>query len=109
VLDEAEQHLDGNESAAAVLGIANMRFHRGIADSAGNVILADVIFSLTEVHIKEQMAVLDLYNNRRRDHEQHKVILGALTARDAPSARRLMHEHIGEVIAVVKGKLDTNA
>jgi GntR family transcriptional repressor for pyruvate dehydrogenase complex len=107
LLADAEQHLSGQESADAILGIANMRFHRGIADSSGNLILADVVFSLTEVHIKEQMAVLDLYNNRVRDHEQHKLILGALMRRNAPEARRLMFEHIDEVIAVIKGKLRT--
>jgi GntR family transcriptional repressor for pyruvate dehydrogenase complex len=82
-----------------------MRFHRGIAEGAGNNILADVVFTLTEVHIKEQMAVLDLYNNRRRDHDQHKLIFEALEKRKAESARRMMHEHLADVIAVVRRKL----
>ena len=107
LLTDLEKYLSGQEDADAVLGIANMRFHRGIADSAGNVILADVVFSLTEVHIKEQMAVLDLYNNRRRDHEQHKLILAALQRRDPKLARQLMTEHIDEVITVIKAKLKT--
>ena len=68
----------------------------------GNTILAEVVFTLTEVHIKEQMAVLDLYNNRRRDHEQHKLILEALRARDAAGAQRLMREHIADVISVIR-------
>jgi GntR family transcriptional regulator, transcriptional repressor for pyruvate dehydrogenase complex len=106
LLDDAEQHLSGQDAADAVLGIANMRFHRGIADGAGNTILSDVVFSLTEVHIKEQMAVLDLYNNRVRDHEQHKLILEALMHRDAASARQLMREHLEEVVDVVKARLE---
>jgi GntR family transcriptional repressor for pyruvate dehydrogenase complex len=109
LLTDTAQYLSGQESADAVLGVANMRFHRGIADSAGNSILGDVVFSLTEVHIKEQMAVLDLYNNRVRDHEQHELILSALMRRDAPEARRLMFEHIDEVITVVKEKLRDDA
>jgi GntR family transcriptional repressor for pyruvate dehydrogenase complex len=107
LLTDTEKYLSGQEAADAVLGVANMRFHRGIADSAGNSILADVVFSLTEVHIKEQMAVLDLYNNRVRDHEQHRLILGALIQRDAGEARRLMQEHIDEVISVIKAKLQS--
>jgi GntR family transcriptional repressor for pyruvate dehydrogenase complex len=83
-----------------------MRFHRGIADGAGNSILADVVFSLTEVHIKEQMAVLDLYNNRVRDHEQHKLILEALLRREPAEARRLMTDHIADVIGVIQDKLE---
>ena len=105
LLDDAEEHLSGLDSADAVLGVANMRFHRGIAEGAGNSILADVVFTLTEVHIKEQMAVLDLYNNRRRDHDQHKLILDALVKRDAPLARRLMSDHIADVISVIRSKL----
>ena len=31
--------------------------------------------------------MLDLYNNRRHDHEQHKLIFEALKARDADGAR----------------------
>jgi len=65
-----------------------------------------VVFSLTELHIKEQMAVLDLYNNRRRDHDQHRLIFEALARRDAAEARQLMLDHISEVIAVVAGRLE---
>ena len=36
------------------------------------------------------MAVLDLYNNRRRDHDQHKHILEALMRRDPAGAREAM-------------------
>jgi GntR family transcriptional repressor for pyruvate dehydrogenase complex len=106
LLADAEAHLSGQEAADAVLGVVNMQFHRGIAEGASNPILADVVFTLTEVHIKEQMAVLDLYNNRRRDHEEHKLILDALMRRDAAAARALMADHIAEVIAVVRGKLE---
>jgi len=106
LLADAEKYLSGQDTADAVLGVANMRFHRGIAEGAGNTILADVVFSLTEVHIKEQMAVLDLYNNRRQDHEQHKLILDALMRRDAGGARELMVDHLAEVIGVIRSKLD---
>jgi GntR family transcriptional repressor for pyruvate dehydrogenase complex len=107
ILAEAEAHLSGQDSADAVLNIVNMRFHRAIAEGAGNTVLADVVFTLTEMHIKEQMAVLDLYNNRRRDHEQHRLVLEALTRRDAAEARRLMHEHLTDVITVVRKRLES--
>src|SRR4051794_37542715 len=41
LLTDTAQYLSGQESADAVLGVANMRFHRGITDSAGNSILGD--------------------------------------------------------------------
>jgi GntR family transcriptional regulator, transcriptional repressor for pyruvate dehydrogenase complex len=64
-----------------------------------------VVFTLTELHIKEQMAVLDLYNNRRQDHDMHKLILDALARRDPADARQLMTDHIADVIDVVRAKL----
>ncbi len=105
LLADAEKHLSGQDDADAILGVENMRFHRGIAESAHNDILADVVFTLTEVHIKEQMAVLDLYNNRRRDHDQHKHILEALMRRDAAGAREAMAAHLAEVVNVVRAKI----
>ena len=107
LLDDAERHLSGQDAADAVLGVVNMRFHRGIAEGAKNSILADVVFTLTEVHIKEQMAVLDLYNNRQCDHDMHKRILGALMQRKPADARQLMTEHLADVIAVIRDKLAT--
>lgn len=108
LLAEAEEHLSGRDADDATLGITNMRFHRGIAESSGNGVLADVVFTLTEVHIKEQMAVLDLYNNRHRDHEQHKLIFDALKDRDPARSRKLMDDHIAEVISVIHTKLGDN-
>jgi GntR family transcriptional regulator, transcriptional repressor for pyruvate dehydrogenase complex len=105
LLADAEKHLSGRDDSDAILGVENMRFHRGIAEGAGNAILADVVYTLTEVHIKEQMAVLDLYNNRHRDHEHHKLILDALTRRDAHGAREMMAEHLADVVHVVRGKI----
>jgi GntR family transcriptional repressor for pyruvate dehydrogenase complex len=106
ILENAERHLAGNSDADAVLGVVNMQFHRGIASACGNSILAEVVHSLTELHIKEQMAVLDLYNNRRRDHEQHKLILAALKHRDGQKAEDLMLDHLAEVVGVVSERLD---
>lgn len=108
LLADAESHLSGGEAEDAVLGIVNMRFHRAIAEAAANSVLADVVFSLTEVHIKEQMAVLDLYNNRRRDHEQHKLILDAIRIHEAEAAGEMMRLHLTDVIEVIQTKLAAN-
>lgn len=106
LLSEAEQHLSGEDFADEVLGLVNMRFHRGIAAGSGNPVLSEVVYSLTEVHIKEQMAVLDLYNNRRRDHQEHRRILAALRERDAGRAEELMSRHLDDVIEVVTTRLE---
>lgn len=104
-LADAELHLAGDQKADAVLGLVNMKFHRGIARAAGNPILSEVVYSLTELHIKEQMVILDLYDDRVRDHQEHRRILEALCERDAPSAARLMRTHLEDVISVVEQRL----
>lgn len=105
LLQSAEAYLVGDASADASLMIVNMSFHRGIADASGNRVLAEVVHTLTEVRVKEQMAVLDLYNDRQRDHAQHRQILAALEARDGETARVLMLEHLDEVQSVVLQRL----
>lgn len=105
LLQSAEAYLAGDASADASLMVFNMSFHRGIADASGNRVLAEVVHTLTEVRVKEQMAVLDLYNDRERDHAQHRDVLAALQARDAERARALMLEHLDEVQSVVLQRL----
>lgn len=105
LLNKAEQYLSGSDDDDLVLGEINMAFHRGIAAASANTVLSHVIMSLTELHIKEQMAVLSLYNNRRRDHEQHKGILKAIKERKPRKARELMVQHLQDVRAVIEAKL----
>ncbi len=104
VLEDAEARLSGNGDDEGLLS-ANMRFHRGIADASGNRFLAEVVHTLTEVRVKEQLAVLDLYDDRRRDHQQHVGILAALRSRDPEAAQRAVHDHIEEVATVVERRL----
>lgn len=104
VLTEAEARLSGGEADEGLLS-ANMRFHRGIADASGNRFLAEVVHTLTEVRVKEQLVVLDLYDDRQRDHEQHIGILAALRSRDPRAANDAVHDHLAEVAAVVETRL----
>jgi len=104
VLHDAEARLTGGSADEALL-TANMRFHRGIADASGNRFLAEVVHTLTEVRVKEQLAVLDIYDDRRRDHLQHVGILAALRSRDPVAAERAVHDHLAEVTQVVEERL----
>jgi len=105
MLAEAEQHLGGDEAADAVLGRVNMQFHQGIAQASKNAVLSQVIVSLTELYFHDQLTVLDLYNDRRRDHEHHKTILEALVARKPNKAKKLMKRHLEEVTTVISSRL----
>lgn len=105
LLERAEGFLSGDGSTDLQLGEINMDFHRGIAAASGNTVLAQVVISLTDLHVKEQLAVLDLYNNRRQDHEQHKSIYAALAARDPQGSREAMTRHLEDVWGVIQLRL----
>lgn len=111
VLAEAEQHLASGDHARRDLDMvsATMRFHRGIADAAGNRVLAEVVHTLTELRVKEQLIVLDVYDDPVRDHQQHRDIYAALAARDPVAAEERMRDHLDEVGLVVRRRLEAGA
>jgi GntR family transcriptional regulator, transcriptional repressor for pyruvate dehydrogenase complex len=102
VLARAEQHLTGNDKA---LHEANASFHRAIAQFSGNQILFGIIQSLAELYSYEQLVMIELYNARSRDHDDHHRIFGAIREHNAKEARRLMQHHLDEVRIVIEGKL----
>jgi len=101
-LAAAGGHLSGDDDALHRL---NMDFHRHVARLAGNTVISQVIDSLVDIYGAEQRLVLNLYGDRRRDHEDHLAILDALAARDAGRARQLMHDHLEKVRAVLEARL----
>ncbi|HEU0163548.1 MAG TPA: FadR/GntR family transcriptional regulator [Thermomicrobiales bacterium] len=102
ILDDAARLLEGQDLP---LGAANMRFHTAIATIAGNQILALMLDSLVELYGSEQIAILELFNARRRDHQEHIGIFEAIRAGDAGEASRRMAEHLIQVRDVIAERL----
>ncbi|MDR8408303.1 FCD domain-containing protein [Nonomuraea sp. 3-1Str] len=102
VLDEAARHLRGED---AELHETNMTFHRATARLAGNSVLHEVVDSLLTVHGAEQRAILQIFDDRRRDYEEHRAILEAIVAGDAAAAEERMRAHLVDVKTVVEQRL----
>jgi GntR family transcriptional regulator, transcriptional repressor for pyruvate dehydrogenase complex len=102
LLKEAEGYLRGDDES---LHRTNMGLHCAIAQCSGNFILAQVLESLVELYPFEQLAIMEFYNDRRSDHEEHRVIVGAIKDGDAARANELMREHILGVKSVVEKRL----
>ncbi|GAA3473105.1 FadR/GntR family transcriptional regulator [Nonomuraea roseola] len=102
VLGEAARHLSGQD---AELHEANMTFHRVSARLAGNSVLEEVVDSLLSVHAPEQREILRIYDDRRRDYDEHLTILEAIEAGDARAAEELMRAHLIDVKTVVQQRL----
>jgi GntR family transcriptional repressor for pyruvate dehydrogenase complex len=104
ILAAAARHLDGDDSR---LHEANMGFHRAIAQATGNLVLAEVVDSLLTVHAAEQRAILQIFDDRVRDHEEHLAILAAIDNGDFGAAEQHMRAHLTDVEAVVLRRLES--
>lgn len=102
-LDQAGESLAGPDE---LLHGLNMSFHRGVARLSGSSVLSQAIESIIDVYAAEQMVILRLYDDRRRDHEEHLGIFEALRRRDAEEAAELMRLHLEGVRSVLSGRLE---
>ncbi|HUR03132.1 MAG TPA: FCD domain-containing protein [Nonomuraea sp.] len=102
VLVDAARHLRGQD---AELHDANMTFHRATARLAGNRVLHEVVDSLLTVHGPEQREILQIFDDRRRDYDEHLAILTAIEARDAAAAEERMRAHLMDVKTVIEQRL----
>jgi GntR family transcriptional repressor for pyruvate dehydrogenase complex len=102
VLAEAGRHLRGEDPQ---LHEANVTFHRALGLAAGNDVLAEVLDSLLSVHAVEQWEILQLFDDRARDFDEHTAILEAIERGDAKAAHELMCRHLEEVKSVIEQRL----
>ncbi|MDL4771958.1 MULTISPECIES: FadR/GntR family transcriptional regulator [Thermomonosporaceae] len=103
VLDDAARHLTVDDDG---LHEASMAFHREAAAAAGNSVLDEVIDSLLSVHGSEQREIQRIFDDRRRDFEEHRAILGAIERGDGDAAEGLMRDHLAVVKHVIEERLD---
>jgi GntR family transcriptional regulator, transcriptional repressor for pyruvate dehydrogenase complex len=101
-LAEAGVHLRGDDR---LLHGLNMGFHREVAVLSGSTVLGQVIDSLVDVYVDEQLVVMELYDNRERDHQHHLAILEAIAGRDPDRSRQLMHGHLRSVRDTLDARL----
>ncbi|HET7768932.1 MAG TPA: FCD domain-containing protein, partial [Chloroflexota bacterium] len=103
LLDECEAALDAGDLAA--FGRADARFHRALADAAGN---STVVELLDGLRLRVQV-LRDLANNdpglRERTAAERMWILDALERRDGEAAARLLEAHINSVRETVMRQL----
>jgi GntR family transcriptional repressor for pyruvate dehydrogenase complex len=106
ILASAENVLQGRDDLLSEL---NMDFHHSIARLSGNVVLHQTIDSLLDLYAGERMVILQLFDNRERDHREHVGIFDALRDRRADLAAGRMQEHLEGVRSVLEGRLRTEA
>lgn len=101
-LEGAGRLLRGQDEALHRL---NMDFHRGVARFSRSAVLAQTVDSIVDVYGAEQMVIMQLYNDRLRDHEEHLAIYESLCARDPERSSELMRLHIEGIQLVLADRL----
>ncbi|GAA4214048.1 FadR/GntR family transcriptional regulator [Actinocatenispora rupis] len=102
LLDGAAGNLTGDDSR---LHEANMGFHAAVGAVAGNTVLNEVLESLLAVHGHEQREILALFDDRARDHHEHREIMTAIVERRADDAAGKMRAHLADVRSVIARRL----
>ena len=102
LLDLASGRLAQSDDA---LNESNMAFHVRIALLSGNTVLYEIMDSLIELRLSDQLMIQSIFDARERDHQEHVQILDALRSRDAGLAEERMAHHVETVRVVVAERL----
>lgn len=97
LMQKAAANLDDDN----ILNVTNLSFHYEIAAASGNKVLTQMLEVLNELFKDEQRLILDIYGDRKRDHEEHLEILDALRKRDGELAKQCMEKHLAGVREVL--------
>lgn len=109
VAEALDRGAEGLDQPAEAYLAANADFHRAIARASGNVVLAETVETLIELHAHE-LHVVDpdgaFQHRRERDHPDHVRIHEALAGGDGIAAGALMRAHLALARAGVVARLD---
>lgn len=94
IADEEEHiHHHGDEKSKTVL---SGKFHIVLADLAGNPVLTEMLSKI----VARLSLVMSLYEEDKKDDcgaDHHRMIVGALKAKDLPKAQELMDHHLADI------------
>jgi GntR family transcriptional repressor for pyruvate dehydrogenase complex len=106
--DAAAAMRDGLGSAERYIE-ADLRFHVGIAQATGNRVTAHLMHAIRDLLGRALVEIFRIPGSPESSVEQHRGILDAIAARDAPAARARMREHLTKVEGEVRAAMGTSA
>jgi GntR family transcriptional regulator, transcriptional repressor for pyruvate dehydrogenase complex len=74
--------------------IHDVRFHRAIAEAAGNPILGVLMETVVSAMYDDRQRTVERSLDLRQSAEMHRAIYRAIRGRDATAARKAMEEHL---------------
>jgi GntR family transcriptional regulator, transcriptional repressor for pyruvate dehydrogenase complex len=85
--------------------IHDVRFHRAIAEAAGNPILAVLMETVATAIYDERRKTVEQSVDLRRSAEMHRAIYRAIRARDPIAARKTMEQHLRRAESELESEL----
>lgn len=101
-LQLARQQVADEEDA---LWLTNLDFHRAVAATAGNTVLAEVLDSILLVHGEAQREILRLHGDAATDYAEHTQLADAVRAGRPETARQVAFDHLEHVAAVIRSRV----
>src|SRR5918996_900603 len=74
--------------------VHDIRFHRAVATSSGNPILASLVEMVSALFYEHRRKTAGRARDLRESAEMHRTIYNALRIRDVERAREMMNEHL---------------
>jgi len=103
-VDEMEQGLDAQERYIA----ADLRFHLTVTSATGNKVAVHMMHAIRGALQEALASIYHIPGSPQKSIAQHREILAAIAAGDAPGARRRMWQHLarveGDIDAVLGGR-----
>jgi len=100
-LDQARHRVAERDDT---LWMANLDFHRAVAATGGNAILAEVLDSIVLVHAEDQKEILRLHGDAVEDFAEHGRMARAVRDGNPEAARDAAFTHLDHVIEVIRAR-----
>jgi GntR family transcriptional regulator, transcriptional repressor for pyruvate dehydrogenase complex len=79
-------------------------FHNCIAQAAHNALLLEIISMVSGLLWETRRTLINIVPNRRKDLEEHRAILTAISGRNPEGAADAMRRHLGSALALAQKK-----
>ena len=100
-LSQARRYIAERDEA---LWMTNLDFHRAVAATGGNGILAEVLDSIVLVHAEDQQEILRLHGDAVEDYAEHNRMATCVRNGNPEAARDAAFTHLDHVIEVIRAR-----
>ena len=100
-LARARQQIAERDDA---LWLTNLDFHRAVAATGGNGVLAEVLDSIVLIHADAQREILRLHGDAVEDYDEHARLAAAVREGHPADAERAAARHLEHVATIVRAR-----